>query len=222
VLRRVAAPVSALALWLSAVAALAEVPECLLVEARSAPSANGTYDHSLTFINGCDVRIYLAARYSGEPDSTAGRELVGKGDSVTIPLGFSQPTNAFRAHYEVRFGQSSSRSRAKPATGAVGATSSESETRTSRSTAPRAKTPPRSLGSSASLDASLSLAKLCDRAVRKLFRVQGVSENDSGLKDRVANCPSRVKRDPQKRRAELECVLAASTREDVRTCFGAK
>jgi hypothetical protein len=68
----------------------------------------------------------------------------------------------------------------------------------------------------------LSLVELCDRAVRRIFRLQGLSERGSGLKDRVVNCPSRVNRDPQKRRAELECVLGASTREDVRVCFGAK
>ena len=68
----------------------------------------------------------------------------------------------------------------------------------------------------------MPLGELCDRAVRKLFRIQGLSENDPQLKDRIANCPSRVNMDPPKRRAEMECILGAHTREDLRGCFGAK
>ena len=68
----------------------------------------------------------------------------------------------------------------------------------------------------------MGLVELCDRAVRKIFRLQGLSEQGSELKDRLVNCPSRVSRDPQRRRAELECVLGVSTREGVRTCFAVK
>jgi hypothetical protein len=210
-LRRLAASFSLLATWLSAVPAFAEVPNCLVVEARAAPSGNGKYDHSLTFVNDCDVRMYLTARYSDAPASTAGSDSVETGERVTITLGLSRPTKAFSAHYDVRYGRApEARSSTKPATGR------------SRSTASRSETPPRSPGSSAPPGGSLSLVELCDRAVRKIFRLQGLSEGGSKLKDRVVNCPSRVNRDPQKRRAELECVLGASTREDVRICSGAK
>jgi hypothetical protein len=209
--RRLFASCAALALWLPALPAFAEVPNCLVVEARAAPSGNGKYDHSLTFTNDCNVRMYLTARYSDAPDSAPGSDLVHAGERITIILGFSQPTKAFRAHYDVRFGRiAEARSSNKPATGTV------------RSTASRSETPARSLGSSTPPDRGLPLVALCDRALRKLFKLQGLSDEDSKLRDRVVNCPSRVNRDPQKRRAELECVLGASTREDVRICFGAK
>jgi hypothetical protein len=202
---------SILAPWLAAVPAFAQVPSCLLVEARATPSGDGKYDHSLTFINGCDVRMHLTARYSDAPDSEAGRDIVGTGETATIRLGFSQPKQAFSAHYDVRFGGGSEgRSTKKVATG------------TSRATASRSKSPPRSLSSSAPRGGALPISELCDRALRQIFKLQGVSEQDSTLKDRVANCPSRVNRDPQKRRAELECALGASTGEALRTCFGAK
>lgn len=195
-------------LWLAATPASAEVPSCLVVEARATPSGDGTYDHSLTFMNECDVRMYLTVRYADAPDSTAGSDLVQTGDTVTITLGLSQPNKAFRAHYNVRFGAGSeTRSSKKRATGTL------------RSKASRAEAPP---APSAPPGGSLSLVDLCDRAVRKIFRLQGLSETDSKANDRVVNCPSRVSRDPPKRRAELECVLGATTRDDVRICFGGK
>jgi hypothetical protein len=193
-----------------AASASAQVPECLVVEARSAPSGNGRYDHSLTFVNECNVRMFLNARYSDAPDAAASSDVVQKGETITMTLGLYQPTKTFRAHYDVRFGRGAeARPAPKPATATV------------RSTTPRAARPARSLASSPALTRSLSLADLCDRALRKLFKLQGLSDETS-LSDRVENCPSRVKRDPEKRRAELECVLGADTRENVRVCFKAK
>jgi hypothetical protein len=198
--------------WLSAVPASAQIPDCLVVEARAAPSGNGAYDHYLTFINECDVRMHLTARYSdAPPGSIAGRETVPVGERVTITLGLSRPNQAFSAHYDVRFGgRRSERSRDKPATGTL------------RSAAARSQATPGSRGSSAARSGRLPIVELCDRAVRNIFKVQGLPDDDSQLKARVANCPSRVSRDPQRRRAELECVLRATTSEDVRTCFAAK
>jgi hypothetical protein len=216
-IRCAAVSLSLLALRLSAVPAFAEIPDCLLVEARAEPSGNGKYDHSLIFINACDVRMFLTARYADEPDSAAGSELVGTGERLTITLGISQPSKAFRAHYDVRFGRGRDvRSHDRPATRTARATLSSPKKPSSSSK------PPRSLASSEPRGDGLPLGQLCDRALRQLFRLQGLSETDSALKDRVSNCPSRVNRDPQKRRAELECLLGASTGEDVRTCFGAR
>jgi hypothetical protein len=56
--------------------------------------------------------------------------------------------------------------------------------------------------------------------MHKIFAFEGGSENDSKLKYLVATCPSRVSRDPEKRRAELECALKTSTLKDVEICFG--
>ena len=231
--RSFASSLSTLALWIAAVPALAEVPSCIVVEARAVPAADGSYDHSLTFTNNCEVRMRLRARYSDAPDSAASGEILATGDTVTITLGVSQFTQGFSAYYDVRFKRGpEARSTDERATGTVrspaprsetraGSTASRSET-TTRSTARGSERSTRSPGSSAPPGGSLSLVDLCNRAVRKMFRLQGLSEKDPKLNARIVNCPSRVNRDPQKRRAELECILGASTREDVRVCFGAK
>lgn len=191
--------------------ALAVVPDCLVVQARAAPSGNGTYDHYLTFDNECDVRMFLAVRYSDATAADADSDVVEKGQSITIPLGFSQPNQAFRAHYDVRFGQAAEpRAKRKPPAATSGSIASRPKEAVRVA---RAVKPPKR---------DLPIAELCDRAVRNIFRLQGVPDTDGKLDERVANCPSRVERDPKKRRAELECLLVADSAENMRTCFVAK
>ena len=230
--RPLSASFSALALWLAAMPALAQVRDCVAVVARAAPSSDGVYDHSLTIINNCDVRMKVKARYADAHASTAKGESLAKGDTATITLGASQPTEGFNAHYDVTYdsrweaastdkpGEAASTD--KPATAASRATARSKASTAQRSTAPRKGTAARSPDSSAPRGGSLSSVELCDHAMRKIFKLEGLSEKDPKLNDRIENCPSRMKTDPQKRRAEMECVLGARKREDLRTCFGAK
>jgi hypothetical protein len=234
----------------------------MAVEASAVPSFDGGYDHSLTFTNGCDVRMYVTVRYSGEPGPAAGADWVAAGDTVTIPLSASQPNQGFSAYYSVKYRVTRDRSLARstgevrstvearstgearttreaPSTGDARSTreapstrdarstreapsTREASTGTTRPTAPGAQAAARPPVSSAPAAGSLSLVELCDRATRKIFRLHGLSEKDPKLTARIANCPSRVNMAPQQRRAELECVLGASTREGVRACFGAQ
>jgi hypothetical protein len=234
----------------------------MAVEASAVPSFDGGYDHSLTFTNGCDVRMYVTVRYSGEPGPAAGADWVAAGDTVTIPLSASQPNQGFSAYYSVKYRVTRDRSLARstgevrstvearstgearttreaPSTGEARSTreapstrdarstreapsTREASTGTTRPTAPGAQAAARPPVSSAPAAGSLSLVELCDRATRKIFRLHGLSEKDPKLTARIANCPSRVNMAPQQRRAELECVLGASTREGVRACFGAQ
>jgi hypothetical protein len=257
--RPLSASFSALALWLAAMPALAQVPDCVAVVARAAPSSDGVYDHSLTIINNCDVRMKVKARYADAPASTAKGESLAKGDTATITLGASQPTEGFNAHYDVTYdsrweaaspdkpataasratarskaasdkpataaSRATARSKAasdKPATAASRATARSKAASAQRSTAPRKEPAARSPDSSAPRGSSLSSVELCDRAMRKIFKLEGLSEKDPKLNDRIENCPSRMNTEPQKRRAEMECVLGAHKREDLRTCFGTK
>jgi len=219
--RSMAASSSALALWLAAMPARAQVPECVAVEARAAPSPDGVYDHSLTIINNCDVRMKVKARYSDAPDSTAKRQSLAKGDTITITLGASQPTEGFTAHYDVTYDGRWEAASTEPATVASRATAHSKASTAQRSAAPR-KTAAPSPDSSAPRGGALPPVELCHRAMRKIFKLEGLSEKDPKLNDRIENCPSRMNTDPQKRRAEMECVLGAHKREDLRPCFGAK
>ncbi|MBM4269086.1 MAG: hypothetical protein FJ144_21175 [Deltaproteobacteria bacterium] len=208
--------------WLSAAPAFTEVPDCLVAEAHSVPSGDGTFNHSLTFTNGCPMRMYLTTRYagapySGAPDPKAPQHVLGAGDTVTISLGYYQPTKAFRAQYEGRFARKSEASSSRDR---VTRTVRTAASRPPRPAAPsRAKTPPRPVEAAKPSVDGVPLVELCRRAMRKIGTREGLAENDSKMQHLVEGCPSRVKRDPEKRRAELECVLETSPREDVGTCF---
>lgn len=219
ILRSFVASFSLLVAWLAAAPSFAQVPDCLVAEAHSVPSGDGTFNHSLTFTNGCPMRMYLTTRYAGAPysrapDPNAPQHLLGAGDTVTISLGYYQPTKAFRAQYEGRFARKSETiSRDDRVTGTVRTAAVRP------ATPPRAKTPPRSVKpAKASVD-GVPLVELCRLAMRKIGTREGLAENDAMMQELVEDCPSRVKRDPGKRRAELECVLESSPREDVGTCF---